>query len=196
MLLGFIGDELIATAHAISDLTSVAYLADVAIDPRFQGQGLGRRLMDRVMQDLAPLGKVFIYSVPEKLAFYEKYGFHDLTTGMVFAEGDALWRLQLGATCVNRALQRSADKNRAADAPQNCCRCQDLSPRPTIVVADIFIVNAIQSVHKTRRYFRRDLIGNFDPAFFHAVPRINPPHLHNARSLKHRIFLIKIYLCH
>lgn len=55
---GFIGDELIATAHAISDLTSVAYLADVAIDPRFQGQGLGRRLMDRVMQDLAPLGKV------------------------------------------------------------------------------------------------------------------------------------------
>ncbi|ASL93907.1 N-acetyltransferase [Serratia marcescens] len=93
---GFIGDELIATAHAISDLTSVAYLADVAIDPRFQGQGLGRRLMDRVMQDLAPLGKVFIYSVPEKLAFYEKYGFHDLTTGMVFAEGDALWRLQLG----------------------------------------------------------------------------------------------------
>ena len=67
--MGFIGDELIATAHAISDLTSVAYLADVAIDPRFQGQGLGRRLMDRVMQDLAPLGKIFIYSVPEKLAF-------------------------------------------------------------------------------------------------------------------------------
>ena len=61
---GFIGDELIATAHAISDLTSVAYLADVAIDPRFQGQGLGRRLMDRVMQELTPLGKIFIYSVP------------------------------------------------------------------------------------------------------------------------------------
>ncbi|HAT4986105.1 TPA: GNAT family N-acetyltransferase [Serratia marcescens] len=93
---GFIGDELIATAHAISDLTSVAYLADVAIDPHYQGQGLGRRLMDRVMQDLAPLGKIFIYSVPEKLAFYKKYGFHDLTTGMVYADGASLLRLQQG----------------------------------------------------------------------------------------------------
>ncbi|CAI1160454.1 GNAT family N-acetyltransferase [Serratia entomophila] len=91
---GFIGGELIATAHAISDMTSVAYLADVAVDPRFQGQGLGRQLMDRVMQDLAPLGKVFIYSVPDKLEFYKKYGFRSLTTGMVYADGAALQRLQ------------------------------------------------------------------------------------------------------
>lgn len=31
--------------------------------------------MDRVMQDLAPLGKIFIYSVPEKLAFYKSTAF-------------------------------------------------------------------------------------------------------------------------
>ncbi|OKP25992.1 GNAT family N-acetyltransferase [Serratia fonticola] len=91
---GFIEGELMATAHAISDMTSVAYLADVAIHPRFQGQGYGQQLMDRVMQDLAPLGKVFIYSVPDKLAFYKRYGFHDLTTGMVYADGGALERLQ------------------------------------------------------------------------------------------------------
>lgn len=91
---GFIEGELMATAHAISDMTSVAYLADVAIHPRFQGHGYGRQLMDCVMRDLAPLGKVFIYSVPDKLAFYKRYGFHDLTTGMVYAEGVALERLQ------------------------------------------------------------------------------------------------------
>lgn len=91
---GFIDGELMATAHAISDMTSVSYLADVAIHPRFQGYGYGRQLMDRVMQDLAPLGKVFIYAVPDKLAFYKRYGFHDLTTGMVYAEGAALVRLQ------------------------------------------------------------------------------------------------------
>lgn len=91
---GFIGGELMATAHAISDMTSVSYLADVAIHPRFQGHGYGRQLMDRVMQDLAPLGKVFIYSVPDKLAFYKRYGFNDLTTGMVYAEGGTLARLQ------------------------------------------------------------------------------------------------------
>lgn len=93
---GFANNELMATAHAISDMTSVAYLADVAIHPHFQGHGYGSQLMVRVMQDLAPLGKVFIYSVPDKLAFYKKYGFHDLTTGMVYAEGTVLERLQNG----------------------------------------------------------------------------------------------------
>ncbi len=115
---GFIGDELIATAHAISDLTSVAYLADVAIDPRFQGQGLGRRLMDRVMQDLAPLGKIFIYSVPEKLAFYKKYGFHDLTTGMVYADGAPCSACNREATCVKRASQGFAHKDAAGSRRQ------------------------------------------------------------------------------
>lgn len=91
---GYLDGELIATAHAISDRISVAYLADVAIHPDYQGRGYGRQLMDRIMEDLAPLGKIFIYAVPDKLAFYKKYGFHDLTTGMVFAEGAALSRLQ------------------------------------------------------------------------------------------------------
>ncbi|MFP7605336.1 GNAT family N-acetyltransferase [Serratia quinivorans] len=91
---GYLDGRLIATAHAISDMTSVAYLADVALHPDFQGRGLGRQLMDRVMQDLAPLGKVFIYSVPDKLEFYKKYHFHELTTGMVYADSAALERLQ------------------------------------------------------------------------------------------------------
>ncbi|AHG18957.1 acetyltransferase [Chania multitudinisentens RB-25] len=91
-----VNGELMATAHAISDMTSVAYLADVAIHPRFQRHGYGHQLMQRVMQDLAPLGKVFIYAVPDKLAFYKKYGFHDLTTGMVYAAGTTLEHLQNG----------------------------------------------------------------------------------------------------
>ncbi|CAI0972499.1 GNAT family N-acetyltransferase [Serratia quinivorans] len=91
---GYLDGRLIATAHAISDMTSVAYLADVALHPDFQGRGLGRQLMDRVMQDLAPLGKVFIYSVPDKLEFYKKYHFRELTTGMVYADSAALERLQ------------------------------------------------------------------------------------------------------
>ncbi|CAI0724859.1 Predicted acetyltransferase involved in intracellular survival and related acetyltransferases [Serratia quinivorans] len=91
---GYLDGRLIATAHAISDMTSVAYLADVALHPDFQGRGLGRQLMDRVMQDLAPLGKVFIYSVPDKLEFYKKYHFRELTTGMVYAGSTALERLQ------------------------------------------------------------------------------------------------------
>lgn len=127
---GFIGDKLIATAHAISDLTSVAYLADVAIDPRFQGQGLGRRLMDRVMQDLAPLGKIFIYSVPEKLAFYKKYGFHDLTTGMVYADGascSACNRRLRALNALHRVLlikMRLVPGGKQGTSPMRCQPCR------------------------------------------------------------------------
>jgi GNAT superfamily N-acetyltransferase len=74
---GYCDGRLVATAHAISDMTSVAYLADVALHPDVQGRGLGRLLMDRV-----------------KLDFYKKYHFRELTTGMVYADNASLERLQ------------------------------------------------------------------------------------------------------
>jgi len=88
--LGYCDGELVATARAISDFTSVSYLCDVAVHPHYQGRGWGKALMDRVMQDLAPLGKVFIYSVPDKIEFYQRLNFHPLLTAMVHADEKTL----------------------------------------------------------------------------------------------------------
>jgi len=95
--LGYCEGELVATARAISDFTSASYLSDVAIHPDFQGRGFGKILMDRVMRDLAPLGKVIIYAVPDKIEFYKRFSFHPLLTAMSYVEGENLTRMrQLG----------------------------------------------------------------------------------------------------
>ncbi|KAB7895768.1 GNAT family N-acetyltransferase [Rouxiella sp. S1S-2] len=95
--LGYCDGELVATARAISDFTSASYLSDVAIHPDFQGRGFGKILMDRVMRDLAPLGKVIIYAVPDKIEFYKRFSFHPLLTAMTYVEGENLTRMrQLG----------------------------------------------------------------------------------------------------
>lgn len=87
---GFHDGKLIATARAISDLTWASYLADVVVDPDYQGRGYGAKLMDEIAQTLLPFGKIFIYSVCDKVEFYKRYNFHLLTTGMVAASDERI----------------------------------------------------------------------------------------------------------
>ncbi|WP_413556333.1 MULTISPECIES: GNAT family N-acetyltransferase [unclassified Brenneria] len=92
--LGYEGGQMIATARAISDFTYASYLADVAIAPEYQGRGYGNLLMNEIMATLSPYGKTFIYSVPDKIGFYNKYGYHVLATGMVYANPQEMERLR------------------------------------------------------------------------------------------------------
>ncbi len=91
---GYLGGELVAAARAISDFTTVSYVCDVAIHPAYQGQGYGKVLMQRIMQDLTPLGKVIIYAVPDKIEFYKKFGFNPLLTAMIHVSEENLIRMQ------------------------------------------------------------------------------------------------------
>lgn len=54
---------------------------DVAVLPEFQGRGLGRRIMESLLNGLS-MDTVLLYSVPGKQGFYEKFGFEPLLTGM------------------------------------------------------------------------------------------------------------------
>ena len=93
---GFIEGKLMATAHAISDLTYSSYLSDVVIDPAFQGKGYGRQLMQAIIDTLSPFGKIIIYSMLDKTEFYQHLNFHSLNTAMVHAPDDTLIRLHDG----------------------------------------------------------------------------------------------------
>ncbi|HAU5497772.1 TPA: GNAT family N-acetyltransferase [Cronobacter sakazakii] len=90
---GFHEGKLVATAHAISDLTWSSYVADIVVDPDYQGRGFGNQLMDEILETLLPFGKVFIYAVLDKVAFYKKYQFHELTSGMVCATDEKLFKM-------------------------------------------------------------------------------------------------------
>ncbi|MCR4685763.1 MAG: GNAT family N-acetyltransferase [Lachnospiraceae bacterium] len=71
----------IAFGRVVSDHGYVAYIADVIVRPEYQGQGLGRTIMNRLISEiragLKPGYKVMItlMAATGKEAFYEKFGF-------------------------------------------------------------------------------------------------------------------------
>jgi GNAT superfamily N-acetyltransferase len=91
---GYEQGKLIAVARAISDMTWCSYLSDVAVAPDRQGKGYGRQLMEAVRKELLPYGKIFIYSAPDKIGFYQSLDFELLATGMVCANGETLEKMQ------------------------------------------------------------------------------------------------------
>ena len=75
--------KLIGIGRAVSDHGYVVYIADVIVCPEYQGQGLGRVIMDelltRIKATLKPGYKVMIslLAAKGKEEFYKKFGFVD-----------------------------------------------------------------------------------------------------------------------
>jgi predicted GNAT family N-acyltransferase len=73
--------KVIALARVLTDHGYVVYIADVIVHPDFQGQGLGRALMNNVMDyiksQLKPGYKkmVSLMAAQGKEEFYKKFGF-------------------------------------------------------------------------------------------------------------------------
>lgn len=85
------GDRIVAMARMNGDMGLNYYIKDVVVRPEYQGKGIGRRLIDELMQFINDHGvkgtEIFVElcAVPDKIAFYEKFGF----------EGNEAQRLRL-----------------------------------------------------------------------------------------------------
>ncbi len=73
--------NMIGTARAISDGVKQAAIYDVAILPEYQGKGIGKIMMESIMDKL-PGCNFILYANVGKETFYEKLGFRRLKTGM------------------------------------------------------------------------------------------------------------------
>ena len=73
--------RLIGFGRAISDGAYQAAVYDCAVLPDFQGRGVGRLIMSRIMSAL-PDYNVILYASPGKEGFYRKLGFRKMKTGM------------------------------------------------------------------------------------------------------------------
>lgn len=69
-------DYQIGYARIISDLTTTFYLMDVVIDEGYRGRGLGKLLMDSIMEDVGHL--YGILHTENAAGLYEKYGFREV----------------------------------------------------------------------------------------------------------------------
>jgi ribosomal protein S18 acetylase RimI-like enzyme len=79
----FIYDDskLIGFGRAISDGIYQAAIYDVAVLPEYQGKGIGRLIVDKIVESLKGCNFI-LYASPGKERFYEKLNFRKLKTGM------------------------------------------------------------------------------------------------------------------
>jgi GNAT superfamily N-acetyltransferase len=75
-------DTLIGMGRAISDGEYYAGLYDVVVLPEYQGQGVGKAIVEAIHERL-PVNATTLFSVPGKEPFYQKCGYHRLLTGMI-----------------------------------------------------------------------------------------------------------------
>lgn len=70
-------DRLVGFCRVLTDFTFRAMLYDVIVDEAWRGQGLGRQLIEAVVQHprLQRVSRLALSCVPELREFYEKWGF-------------------------------------------------------------------------------------------------------------------------
>lgn len=84
----FVRDEgrLVGVGRALADGVDTSYICDVAILPAYQGRGLGKEIVGRLVEQSRGHKKILLYAVPGKEPFYRKFGFQRMKTAMaIFA---------------------------------------------------------------------------------------------------------------
>ena len=84
------GKQLVGFGRAISDGVYQAGVYDVAVATDFQGQGLGRLIMEKILSKISNCN-IILYASPGKEGFYEKLQFRKMKTGMArFINSEAM----------------------------------------------------------------------------------------------------------
>lgn len=79
--------KLVGAGRALADGSDCSYLCDIAIHPDFQGHGLGKQIVQRLVERSAGHKKIILYANPGKEGFYHKLGFRKMKTAMaIFAD--------------------------------------------------------------------------------------------------------------
>jgi ribosomal protein S18 acetylase RimI-like enzyme len=81
--------QLVGAGRALADGRDCSYLCDIAVHPDTQGSGLGREIVQRLVDRSRGHKKIILYAVPGKEPFYGKFGFKRMTTAMAIFEDEA-----------------------------------------------------------------------------------------------------------
>ena len=77
----FDSDRLIGLGRALCDGEYQAAIYDLVLLPEYQGQGIGREMLQRLCAQL-PVDNIILYAVPGREGFYRKCGFIRMLTAM------------------------------------------------------------------------------------------------------------------
>jgi len=87
----FVFDDrtLVGVGRALADGRDCSYICDVAIRPKYQGMGLGRQIVQNLIEQSKGHKKIVLYANPGKEGFYSKLGFKRMNTAMAIFENEA-----------------------------------------------------------------------------------------------------------
>ena len=76
-LCAYDGDRLVGTGRLLSDGVVFAIVFDMIIAPEYQGRGIGKHILGRLMKkcEQANIRDILLFSAKNKAGFYEKAGF-------------------------------------------------------------------------------------------------------------------------
>lgn len=85
--IAFDEDKVVAAGRAVADGVDCSYLCDIVVHPAYQGSGLGKELIRKLIELSKGHRKIILYAVPGREPFYEKFGFRRMNTAMaIFAD--------------------------------------------------------------------------------------------------------------
>jgi ribosomal protein S18 acetylase RimI-like enzyme len=80
--------RLVAAGRALADGRDCSYICDVAVLPGYQGRGLGRELVSKLVELSKDHKKIILYAARGKEPFYRKLGFKRMTTAMAIFKNE------------------------------------------------------------------------------------------------------------
>ena len=66
--------KLVGISRAITDRSFCCYLSDLAVDRAYQGQGIGKKLIDETHAAAGPETGLYLVSAPAAVGYYPKIG--------------------------------------------------------------------------------------------------------------------------
>jgi ribosomal protein S18 acetylase RimI-like enzyme len=88
-------DRLVGVGRTLADGVDCAYICDVAVHPEFQGTGIGKSIIKKLINLSEGHKKIILYANPGKEGFYKKLGFKRMTTAMAIFQ-DQKYALEFG----------------------------------------------------------------------------------------------------
>lgn len=84
--------RLVGAGRALADGVDTSYLCDIAVLPDYQGTGLGKQIVARLVALSHGHKKILLYAVAGKEGFYRRFGFRRMATAMALFDDMPLAR--------------------------------------------------------------------------------------------------------